>query len=502
MLKDRIRSLPFLVFPITLYMICAGSLFLSYLPPQTDEELYSEPAMNLATEGKMVSHIVVGMADGVYWQPPLYTWVLAGVVKTFGFTLVVIRVFSMLLGVLALILTYLVGQRFVGVGEARIAVWLLSFDPYFVIYSKLGRVDIFCLVLILSTLYFALKASQRNSLWRWVVAGIASALSVLSHPLGLAAPATVLAWLAFRKTEPDPFRFRNIAAFCVPLFFGLGVWGMHVFSNVPAFIEQMSYQFGRKNWSTAESLETMFTRFRYLPLLGLATVGSVAAAIALLLRRWREGVPSTLLAILACVLTCTIAMTYEHAYQLLLQPVVLLIVAGTLQNGAWRIHWRAQKVARVLTAALALNFVVYLGALYAGIDRMNREHAAAIEGLFARVSVTLPVGCRVLALGSPSLFWQLRAERTDVGFLTDVFLSDEKGREALRSVERIVMTRSFDPSEDDAWHANAFKRLEDLAGAGGRRIVKIASVGRRERFAYSAVVYSVMEDSSAYRPRP
>ncbi len=147
-LKDRVRSSSFLVIPLLLYVILAGSLFLSYLPPQTDEELFSEPAFNLASEGKLVSHIVVGMDQGVFWQPPLYFLTLAAVVKCAGYSLPVVRGFSMALG------------------------GVVSVNPLFILYSRMGRMDTLCLVLILLTLYLIVRASEDTGYWTWLTAGI------------------------------------------------------------------------------------------------------------------------------------------------------------------------------------------------------------------------------------------------------------------------------------------------------------------------------------------
>ena len=83
----------FFALVVVAYLAFALPILVLYLPPQADEDLFSEPAFNLLTEGRLVSHIVVGMEDGVFWQPPFYYFALVPVIKAFGYSITALRSF-------------------------------------------------------------------------------------------------------------------------------------------------------------------------------------------------------------------------------------------------------------------------------------------------------------------------------------------------------------------------------------------------------------------------
>ena len=163
-------------------------------------------------------------------------------------------------------------------------------------------------------------------------------------------------------------------------------------------------------------------------------------------------------------------------------------------------HW--ESLLPIFPAALGLNFALYLVVLNVGLHEARRDDSACIGSLFERIAVSLPERSRVLALGSPSLYWQLRTERPDIVFVSDTFLSEKRGREGVGKIDRVVMTRSFDPGSDDRWHATEYQRMEGIAETPGRHLMKIASVGTRKRFSYSAVVFKVEKDDNAHSSYP
>jgi 4-amino-4-deoxy-L-arabinose transferase-like glycosyltransferase len=499
-LVERIPSWLLLAGVICLYLLCSGMFFFSYLPPQTDEELFAEPSLNLATEGSLVSHVVLGMDKGVFWQPPLYFLVLSAVVGTFGYSLGVVRGFSLVLGAISLVLTYLIAGRFVDRRKALLLSLLLSLDPFFVLYAKMGRMDSLAVVFILGSLLLAIWAFEGKSLSRWFIAGLAASAAAVTHPLGLSSPVCITLWLMLVSKARLPLRKGAIAAFLAPAAAVSIIWALSAYAHRAAFVEQMAFQFARKDRNLVETWGHFGERFKYLPVLGVVAFLCALSSARRLWQGWRSPTELMLIDLALVILLPLVASTYEFSYQIYLQPFLLILVGYSLFSGYTSEGTRRPLARKTIVAALVLNFCLYWGALRYEISAAGIDGGNEIALLFDRVSAVLPRGSHVLTIGSPSLYWDLRSQRPDVEFVSNVFLTDAYGREAMRCVDRVVLTRSFSLATDDQWHRSELRRLRQAATAAGRRLVEIAAVGTRQRFAYSALVYQVDESRECSTP--
>ena len=102
---------------LVVYLSLAAGLARTKLPWR-DEAHFANPAYNLAFNGRLVTTIIEpddpflrGIDRHTYWVLPLYPVLLAGWFKVSGFSLIRLRVFSILWGIIALGAWYLIAMR-------------------------------------------------------------------------------------------------------------------------------------------------------------------------------------------------------------------------------------------------------------------------------------------------------------------------------------------------------------------------------------------------------
>ena len=103
-------------------------------------------------------------------HPPLYYWTLKAWGEALGSSEVSLRSLSLVWGVLAVVLTWLIGRRLFGTLAATLAAVLLSAAPLAVYYSQ--EVRMYAQVTALALL--AVYAYTRRTYWLYAVAGLAT----------------------------------------------------------------------------------------------------------------------------------------------------------------------------------------------------------------------------------------------------------------------------------------------------------------------------------------
>ena len=498
---QRPSPVVFLTLIVALYLVLCGALFMLWLPPQPDEDLFGEPGWNLLHEGRLVSHTIAGMEGGVFWQPPFYFVVLAPVFSIAGYSIAVLRGFSIAVGCVALCLLYLLGRTSVGERPARLATFLAALHPQFVLYSKLGRMDGLCVMLILLSGLLSIHSFARASYRSWFAAGCVAALAVLTHPLGLAAPLAACLLLTIkRRALPLPWK-TALAVFLSPVLLAVMIWGIVVLQNSESFREQIAFQFMRKDHTVTASMWAFFRRLEYfpvaVPLIGLALWGSIRNV----LRSATLAAGPLYCSVIFLTLMAVILPKSEVSYNLYLIPWYLLIAGGVMvslkQRGS--APW-LHVLALDLIILFVTNALLFHGYLIHESHR-ERERGPDYDSLTQTVSRYISPGASVLAIGSPSLYWGLRETRSDVRYVADVFLNRRRALEVMSTIDFVVMCRAFDPANDQAWYRGEFGRLDSLCNAVGRRLERSTEVGNPHRFGYSASILRVLPSGSSIEER-
>ena len=117
------------------------------------------------------------------WNGPLYFLLLRGWVALTGRTAFAMRYFSLLCGLAAIALFYVLGRRLVGRKAILCALPLAAFSPYLVWYAQEVKMYTWMPALVLLALYALERAAERPRWWWWATVLIATSLAVYSHIL-------------------------------------------------------------------------------------------------------------------------------------------------------------------------------------------------------------------------------------------------------------------------------------------------------------------------------
>lgn len=182
-----------------LVMVAAVLRFyqLPSLPPglYTDEARVGLQALNLADKGWLPS---LTAADG---YAPLWIWLQAASVKLFGPQIWALRLWPALLGVAAVVFTWLWAREWFDRRVAWIAAFTVAITPWALTLSRNALVPALIICLTPLTLWLATMAERRGTIPWYVAAALAIALDLLAGPLGWAVAATVLVLGAIRAAQ-------------------------------------------------------------------------------------------------------------------------------------------------------------------------------------------------------------------------------------------------------------------------------------------------------------
>ena len=209
-LKTRLKV--HLAFPLLLFSL-AWFLRLLYLFEYTGSPFFDAPIVDAKTFFESARQIAAGDfwgGDEPFWQPPLYTYLLAliyWIIPTDFF--LAARLLQSLLGGLSCVLVYFIAQRATSEAAARTAAVMASCYGVFVYFEGellAVSVEVFLYLLLLHRLLVGLQ-SQRG--FDWLLAGLFSGLAALTRPTILLFVGALLVWLFFAERKNEPLRWRR-----------------------------------------------------------------------------------------------------------------------------------------------------------------------------------------------------------------------------------------------------------------------------------------------------
>lgn len=229
---------------LTAYAVLALAAALTYTP-RADEGFFASPGLNLASKGFMGTTVLEGSHDFLkninrytYWITPLHFIAQAAWYNVVGFSLLNLRLLSILFGLLALVAWYAIARRISGkAGIAALTIALVAFDFNFIVGGSSGRMDMMAAALNFAGIAAYLLFRER-SLAAAVFAGSAFAtLAGLTHPVAgyLAVAAQVFLTLYLDRVRLTP---GVIAVAAVPYLMGGAAWGLYILKDPEAFLAQ------------------------------------------------------------------------------------------------------------------------------------------------------------------------------------------------------------------------------------------------------------------------
>lgn len=484
------RQSVWLCFCVGLYILLSLSSFLAWPLLSPDEANFGEIAKTLAEEGHLGSHLVRGLERHVYWQPPGYFMVAAAVIKTAGFHIEALRIFSMSLGAIVLLLTYRFAR--IVVHDPRVAalsILLLATHPNFVGYIKMARMDALCMVFIMAALVVYASSIQRERhTIPLLLSGIFIAFAVVTHPLGLIPAAVVSLHVLTVGTSPLRNRVKQLLPLLAPTLLGLGVWSWYIMQDVPAFEQQMTYQFVRKSRPLLEPVLAWLRGNRTTPLFLLLFLSCFPLVVR---DAWRGRLPMLWLLVMASAGSCLIvALAFEFSYQVYFLPFAAITGAYALTELGRIARGSFLKIIRLVPAAIVLNgLAFFLVTSYLAHVRYAEQND--YYRFVQRISDRLPGAGAVYFCGNPTVYWGLYQTSPNRRYVEAAQLRGEADTSILDGVQHVVMSQtsvSGNPAGDLSGHRTL---LDSLCARRGERLLFVDAVGLKERFAYSADIFRI-----------
>ncbi|HEY0100197.1 MAG TPA: glycosyltransferase family 39 protein [Pyrinomonadaceae bacterium] len=215
--------------------------------PWSDEAWFAQAGLNLATRGEMTTPVLEttgtnfkGLDRHTYWIMPLHLVTQAGWYKVFGFSLLSMRVLSVVFGVLALFSWYFIVGNLSGNQKiALLAFVLLAFDYIFVMAASFGRGDMMSAALGAAGLAAYLSLRERNFNWAILASQSLIAACGLTHPNGGVAFFFGLLFLTlyFDRTR---LNWRHLGLAAIPYLLGALGWGAYILQAPSDFMAQFT----------------------------------------------------------------------------------------------------------------------------------------------------------------------------------------------------------------------------------------------------------------------
>ena len=118
-------------------------------------------------------------------MPPLYFYLLYFFFKVFGYSTLVARLFSAILGVLSIFSLYKFSKEFVNKKTAIVASFLLAINVFHLYYSQDARPYILLFLFTILSFYGLIKFLKDNSFKKAILFGVYTGLMISTHFFGL-----------------------------------------------------------------------------------------------------------------------------------------------------------------------------------------------------------------------------------------------------------------------------------------------------------------------------
>jgi len=489
--RKFINTPPILVVIAVIFYLTFSVLLLRVFPPPFPEEAcFPLPAHSLFETGHLQTAVVAGLEKYTFWMPPLYFAALGLFFQVFGFNFDTVRLFSVLCGVGVVILISQLG-RLVKLPRAFLAscLILVVVDPFFLRYSKLGRMDGFTMIWILGSLTSHLMwVETKDRRWSFI-ALLSGALAVASHPFGLVAPVGLFLhrFALCRRKSIGP---RTLWGPVLSVVAVIALLSLYWTQDCTEFLAQVKFQFARKvDRGVAVSVTNWFSRYRTLPGLLLVDLAAVLFAFGLASRKgWSSSEGAiTIFGLLTFIIS---VLNYELFYPIYYIPFLALLFAVELQEIR---SWAPKLLVRwvfVLAIVGVGNATLYDG-YFSYLYLFKLRDDTSLEAVSTEVSRLIPAQSRVLLIGAPDLYWGLKPIRSDLSFFEPVVIDSARGDRLAAAVDIVLAMRCFQASFDE-FVQEVTKHWEGVLQGKGKRLQLLGTVGREVPFAYRGSVYRVV----------
>jgi 4-amino-4-deoxy-L-arabinose transferase-like glycosyltransferase len=495
MLLPLVRRHWILALAVFFYVAFSLALLETYPPPFPDEMLFAATANSFLDTGRIATPQVLGLEQGTYWLPPLHTLVVAWLFSVFGSSLSVLRLFSISCGVFSILLVYMIARELsIERGISVATVFLMVLDPHFLRFSKIGRLDMLCVVLILLAILLSIRwLHERKETWQWGSAAF-GALALLTHPFGVVVPLGLLAHrVVFARRIGITGRgvyFPMLAV--LPVILLIVIAGVAKTTQV---LEQLGYQFTRNmDKAIGQGAWNWVTRYTMLPgFLVLSVLGTLGACYAQTRQGWHKSEGCVLIVgILSFMISVWFFQLFYPVYYI---PFVALAVAVTCQYVKGLNHERLFSAAALLVLLALLNGLLY-NAYFFSLYKSALTDGTSTEKLTQSLSQHVPHNVTVMLIGSPCLYFELDKSRKDLRILDEIALNENRGEQVASITDYVIVTEAYRKSYSD-FIAQELGRWQQRFAKVGKRLLLAGTAGPDKPYAYRGRVYEAIQISDA-----
>ena len=242
------------------------------LMPWCDEAWFSGPALNLITHGHMGTPVLDSTAVWnsrdltqisryTYWVMPLYSFSQSFWLRVFSFSLLAVRLYSVMWGMVALTAWWLVVRKLsASAAAAFLAAGLMAVDFTFLWGASVGRMDMMCEALGIGGIATFLWLRERSFPAAVLVSHACVVAAGLAHPMALGSWAALVAVTIFYDRQR--IRLSTIGIAAIPYFVGAAGWGAYIAQNPSIFWTQFRGDATNRfisgsllHWLRAETIE-------------------------------------------------------------------------------------------------------------------------------------------------------------------------------------------------------------------------------------------------------
>ena len=197
--KTRLNLQSKTIYMIVLLVILAGGAFLR-LYRLGDQRLWIDEGFSISQAQGIVSHGIPLLDSGkTDFKDALYSYLLAGEIKSGGLNISFFRVISILFGLISIIIGYFIFCRLTNRAMGLIYSFFLSFSYWNIAWSRQIRPYVLFILIILAVVYFLTRYHREKAVKFLILAFLFIGLATLTKTIGALMFISLVLFLAVRK---------------------------------------------------------------------------------------------------------------------------------------------------------------------------------------------------------------------------------------------------------------------------------------------------------------
>ncbi len=185
---------------LLLSLLFAFILRAAFLSEVSSSPFATPHLFDQATYIKWAEGILEGNWEGIdqpYWQGPLYPYLLAFIFSLAGKSLLVVRIFQIIVGLVLIALIFLATRELFGDIPAIIAAFMAAFFRTFIFMESAFLTETILAFLTSAVFLAALYAGKRQTVTSWLLAGLILGLAAVARGTLLLLFPIMVGWLVF-----------------------------------------------------------------------------------------------------------------------------------------------------------------------------------------------------------------------------------------------------------------------------------------------------------------